>query len=37
MLNGKAKRVESWEGTVVYEIEGETEFSFLMRDEPLPY
>lgn len=37
MLSGKAKRVESWEGTVVYEIDGETEFSFLMRDEPLPY
>ena len=37
MLNGKAKRVGSWPATVVYQIDGETEFSFLMRDEALPY
>ncbi len=37
MLAGEARRIESWEGTVVYEIDGESEFSFLMRDEPLPY
>ena len=37
MLAGQARRVESWQGTVVYEFDGEAEFSFLMRDEPLPY
>ena len=37
MLAGKATRTESWEGTVIYKINGESEFSFLMRDEALPY
>lgn len=37
MLSGTAIKVPQWEGTVIYELAGEEEFSFLMRDEPLPY
>lgn len=37
MLAGKAIKVPQWEGTVIYQLPDEKEFSFLMRDEPLPY
>jgi len=37
MLLGKAKKVGQGDGTVEYVVEGEQRFSFLMRDEPLPY
>jgi len=37
MLAGQALRVPQGDGMVEYRIEGEERFSFLMRDEPLPY
>ncbi|MEE4110002.1 MAG: MBL fold metallo-hydrolase [Halieaceae bacterium] len=37
MLAGAATRVPQGDGMVEYRIEGEERFSFLMRDEPLPY
>lgn len=37
MLNGKSVPVPQGDGTVAHRVKGETEFSFLMRDEPLPY
>jgi glyoxylase-like metal-dependent hydrolase (beta-lactamase superfamily II) len=37
MLAGQATRVPQGEGMVEYRFEGEERFSFLMRDEPLPY
>ena len=37
MLSGNAKPVPQGDAMVEYQIEGESEFSFLMRDEPIPY
>ena len=37
MLEGKLKKTAAWEGTVIYSPLNETSFSFLMRDETLPY
>lgn len=37
MLSGNAKRIPQGDSMVEYKIEGESEFSFLMRDEPIPY
>ena len=37
MLAGKAQKVEQGDGMVEYHIPGEKDFSFLMRDEKLPY
>lgn len=37
MLSGNAKRMPQGDAMVEYQIEGESEFSFLMRDEPIPY
>ena len=37
MLLGNAKPVSQGDGMLEYKIAGESEFSFLMRDEPLPY
>lgn len=37
VLSGSAKRQESFQGTVIYSIEGESKFSFLMRDNPFTY
>jgi glyoxylase-like metal-dependent hydrolase (beta-lactamase superfamily II) len=37
VLNGEAKSQESFQGTVIYSVEGESEFSFLMRDNPFSY
>jgi glyoxylase-like metal-dependent hydrolase (beta-lactamase superfamily II) len=37
VINGSAKRQESFEGTVIYSIEGESAFSFLLRDNPFSY
>ena len=37
MMQGKATKVPQGEGMVEYIIDGETRFSFLMRDESLPY
>lgn len=37
MLNGKAKKTPQGEGMAEYNIPGVVGFSFLMRDEPLPY
>ncbi|MFT5676029.1 MAG: glyoxylase-like metal-dependent hydrolase (beta-lactamase superfamily II) [Paraglaciecola sp.] len=37
MLAGKAQRVEQGDGMVEYHIPGDKDFSFLMRDEKLPY
>lgn len=37
MLDGRAIADKSGEGTVEYHIVGESRFSFLVRDEPLPY
>lgn len=32
VLNGSAKRQESFQGTAIYSVEGESKFSFLLRD-----
>jgi len=37
VLAGSAKRQESFQGTVIYSIEGESRFSFLLRDNPFTY
>jgi len=37
VMAGSAKRQESFQGTVIYSIEGETKFSFLLRDNPYSY
>jgi len=37
VLNGSAKRQESFQGTVIYSVEGESKFSFLLRDNPFSY
>ena len=37
VLSGSAKRQESFQGTVIYSVEGETAFSFLLRDNPFSY
>jgi glyoxylase-like metal-dependent hydrolase (beta-lactamase superfamily II) len=37
MLAGKLKKTTAWEGTVIYSPLNQTSFSFLMRDEALPY
>ncbi len=37
MIRGSAERVSQGEGMVEYRIPGEATFSFLMRDEALPY
>ena len=37
VLNGNAKRTESFAGTVIYSVEGESKFSFLLRDNPFTY
>ena len=37
VLNGSAKRQESFEGTVIYSVDGESKFSFLLRDNPFSY
>ncbi len=37
VLSGTAKRQESFQGTAIYSIEGETRFSFLLRDNPFSY
>jgi glyoxylase-like metal-dependent hydrolase (beta-lactamase superfamily II) len=37
MLAGKAQKVDQGDGMVEYHIPGEKDFSFLMRDEELPY
>jgi glyoxylase-like metal-dependent hydrolase (beta-lactamase superfamily II) len=37
VLSGNAKRQESFEGTVIYSVEGEKTFSFLLRDNPFSY
>ncbi|MFT6406872.1 MAG: glyoxylase-like metal-dependent hydrolase (beta-lactamase superfamily II) [Arenicella sp.] len=37
VINGSAKRQESFQGTVIYSIEGESRFSFLLRDNPFSY
>lgn len=34
VLDGSAKREESFQGTSIYTVEGESEFSFLLRDNP---
>lgn len=37
VISGRAKRQESFNGTVIYSIEGESAFSFLLRDNPFSY
>jgi len=37
VINGSAKRQESFDGTVIYSVEGESAFSFLLRDNPFSY
>mgnify|MGYP006091487287 CR=1 FL=1 len=37
MLSGNSKAVPQGDTMVEHQIEGEAEFSFLMRDEPIPY
>ena len=37
VLSGSAKRQESFQGTVIYSIDGESKFSFLLRDNPFSY
>lgn len=37
MLSGNSKAVPQGDTMVEHQIEGESEFSFLMRDEPIPY
>jgi len=37
VLSGSAKRQESFEGTVIYSVDGESKFSFLLRDNPFSY
>ncbi len=37
VLNGGAKRQESFQGTVIYSVDGESKFSFLLRDNPFTY
>lgn len=37
VMAGTAKRQESFQGTVIYSIEGESKFSFLLRDNPYSY
>lgn len=37
VMAGSAKRQESFQGTVIYSIEGETKFSFLLRDNAYSY
>ena len=37
VMSGGAKRQESFEGTVIYSVDGESTFSFLLRDNPFSY
>ena len=37
VMSGGAKRQESFEGTVIYSVDGESAFSFLLRDNPFSY
>jgi len=37
VLAGSAKRQESFQGTVIYSVDGESKFSFLLRDNPFTY
>ena len=37
LMAGKLSKTLEWEGTVSYKPLNQTSFSFLMRDEPLPY
>ncbi|MBL4670693.1 MAG: hypothetical protein JKX81_00425, partial [Arenicella sp.] len=37
VISGSAKRQESFDDTMIYSIDGESAFSFLLRDNPFTY
>jgi len=37
MLKGKSIKIDQGYGMIEHKIDGETQFSFLLRDEPIPY